>query len=945
VSLLLAGAFPVLPAQAQGILDGTILSVSANPSQPTAGQTVTITAQVKNTGTISADYHVYTTAGSIFNYVSGTISLDPGATGTVNLDCKVPDGAQPGTYSVTIMFQMARKGGVWEKTITWGSIQVTVVGPGPGYIRATVTNNDNDSLDVSLYVDGNFKVGKNGIASGSSYTYADISTEGKANHQVTITWTDPDMAQGYSKTQNVYVDSGQIVSVSFVLDLYLPPQEIPVLSAYPTSLDFGTSDTAKSFNIVNTGGGTLTWSLSSNQGWLTATPTSESGNAAITVNVNRSGLNSGTYSGTITVSSNVGSQTVSVSMQVPVATKPDLIITNVWWSPDSPKVGDKVTFYYTEKNQGAAASTDFGNKLIIDGADADISARGSLSVGQTRDRQFTYQWRAAVGTHTVVVEADWANEVAESNEGNNDFSQTLQIGSEKPDLAVSITSIDSLVIGEQPSVTVRIANIGNACIPAKRHIVSVYLIDYKDTDPSSFRAGDSYRARKDGLWSTCLYSQVVDLPGLCPGGSSEMEFQILKLVFDRNNPTVWADTLKVEIEQESPETYEDANLSNNFDEENIKVSPSTENAISCVIYASLPAMVESCGLAGGIELNGEVGTALDVDCFIEHSLQQNWPAASDDLVDIAIAAAHAANKDPLTFALGFVKGLWKGALSCASLAVLAQQYIQALIRGHIDILSAWVSCPVDILIVDEQGNRAGYAEGTIYKEIEGSEVVVVDDHKLVLIPWESSYTVMLSGTDVGTMDFQMILPGAENIAKIVEYQDVPVTQTTEATIDVNPGNREYLMMTDNNGDGQVDEERSPNLANNVPNVPSNPSPANNAPAVPVSAGLNWSGGDLDASDVITYDVYFGTSETIPLVSSNQSATTFDPGMLAYNTTYYWQIVATDDHGASTMGPLWDFTTAHKEAPCTPIWLWLIIAAGIASLVAIIVRVIRRRVKA
>ena len=60
---------------------------------------------------------------------------------------------------------------------------------------------------------------------------------------------------------------------------------------------------------------------------------------------------------------------------------------------------------------------------------------------------------------------------------------------------------------------------------------------------------------------------------------------------------------------------------------------------------------------------------------------------------------------------------------------------------------------------------------------------------------------------------------------------------------------------------------------------------------------------------MTYDVYFGTSSTPPLVSNDQSGTTYDPGTLAYNTQYYWKIVATDNHAASTTGPLWDFTTA------------------------------------
>ena len=102
--------------------------------------------------------------------------------------------------------------------------------------------------------------------------------------------------------------------------------------------------------------------------------------------------------------------------------------------------------------------------------------------------------------------------------------------------------------------------------------------------------------------------------------------------------------------------------------------------------------------------------------------------------------------------------------------------------------------------------------------------------------------------------------------------------------------------------------------NNPPNTPSNPSPANHATGVSINADLSWSGGDPDAGDTVTYDVYFGISATPPLVSNDQLATTYDPGALSYNNKYYWQIVATDNHGASTTGPLWDFTTLGEWNP-------------------------------
>ena len=95
--------------------------------------------------------------------------------------------------------------------------------------------------------------------------------------------------------------------------------------------------------------------------------------------------------------------------------------------------------------------------------------------------------------------------------------------------------------------------------------------------------------------------------------------------------------------------------------------------------------------------------------------------------------------------------------------------------------------------------------------------------------------------------------------------------------------------------------------NLAPNMPSNPSPADDAENQPINVILSWTGGDPDGDDV-TYDVYFGIDEDPPLVSSRQSETSYDPGILNYETTYYWRIVAWDQLDAIASGPTWNFTT-------------------------------------
>lgn len=103
------------------------------------------------------------------------------------------------------------------------------------------------------------------------------------------------------------------------------------------------------------------------------------------------------------------------------------------------------------------------------------------------------------------------------------------------------------------------------------------------------------------------------------------------------------------------------------------------------------------------------------------------------------------------------------------------------------------------------------------------------------------------------------------------------------------------------------------MSNLIPNIPSNPSPSDSAAGVPLNAILSWTGGDSDAGDTVTYDVYWGTANPpVTKASSNQSETSVDPGSLTPGTTYYWKIVAKNQHGASIEGPIWNFTTAVKS---------------------------------
>ncbi|NIS80349.1 MAG: hypothetical protein GTO14_09120, partial [Anaerolineales bacterium] len=93
-----------------------------------------------------------------------------------------------------------------------------------------------------------------------------------------------------------------------------------------------------------------------------------------------------------------------------------------------------------------------------------------------------------------------------------------------------------------------------------------------------------------------------------------------------------------------------------------------------------------------------------------------------------------------------------------------------------------------------------------------------------------------------------------------------------------------------------------------PGQATNPSPADGATDVSINADLSWTAG----SGATSHDVYFGTTSP-GTFQGNQTATTFDPGTMAYSTTYYWRIDEVNAAGTTT-GVVWSFTTEAVSPP-------------------------------
>lgn len=184
------------------------------------------------------------------------------------------------TYSPTSLTFSGQEGGASPAPVT-----ITVMNTGAGTL-SWAASSDQSWMTVSP-------------ASGESTGEADA---------ITVTVSTTGLSAGaYAGAITI---TGGSAPVSTVVALaVLDPDLIPELTRSPAQMTFsaaqgGSSPASQSLSISNSGDGVLSWSASSDQTWLTLSPTSGTSDGetdAVTVSANVSGLTAGSYGATITL--------------------------------------------------------------------------------------------------------------------------------------------------------------------------------------------------------------------------------------------------------------------------------------------------------------------------------------------------------------------------------------------------------------------------------------------------------------------------------------------------------------------------------------------------------------------------------------------------------------------------------------------------------------------
>ena len=161
------------------------------------------------------------------------------------------------------------------------------------------------------------------------------------------------------------------------------------------------------------------------------------------------------------------------------------------------------------------------------------------------------------------------------------------------------------------------------------------------------------------------------------------------------------------------------------------------------------------------------------------------------------------------------------------------------------------------------------------------------------------------GTTFGAPLLRLGVSGT--VAQGWQPQNVSITSTSATTV-IRFRGKVTAAFTSDIG---LDNLRLGILAG-VPGCATSLAPANGATGVVRSPTITFASGSGVATG---YDVYFGTTATPPLVSSNQPGQSYTPTGLAANTTYYYQIVPRNANGPATGCSVNSFTTTSTFVYC------------------------------
>jgi parallel beta-helix repeat protein len=127
-----------------------------------------------------------------------------------------------------------------------------------------------------------------------------------------------------------------------------------------------------------------------------------------------------------------------------------------------------------------------------------------------------------------------------------------------------------------------------------------------------------------------------------------------------------------------------------------------------------------------------------------------------------------------------------------------------------------IACPVNATITDQYG-RIISDEGT--NEIPDASIIATEEMKIFYLPAGLAYSAEMDAYHNGTFSFTRVSPINGGIS-VTKFEDISITETTIASVEIEPGVTDYQMDIDYDGDGTIDEQRNPDVCEVVDTTPS-----------------------------------------------------------------------------------------------------------------------------
>jgi len=218
---------------------------------------------------------------------------------------------------------------------------------------------------------------------------------------------------------------------------------MPIIGYSPASFALtatkgGSNPPGQTLNIVNSGAGTLNWSVSEDAKWLRVSPSNGKNSGTVTVSVNIANLSSSTFNATITITaSGATNSPVKIPITLTVLA-PDLIETYVSNPPATAVRGSSFSVTDTVKNQGNGSAGPSTTRYYLstdniqskkDKLLAAIRLVPALAPGATNTGtvMVTVPSKTSPGTYYLLACSDDTALVGESNEANNCISSSTTV--------------------------------------------------------------------------------------------------------------------------------------------------------------------------------------------------------------------------------------------------------------------------------------------------------------------------------------------------------------------------------------------------------------------------------------------------------------------------------------------------------------------------------------